>query len=245
MDKISDKLTGKIDFTRLPNHIAFIMDGNGRWAKARGLPRVLGHREGIKNAVSVVEGLVQLKIRNGTLYAFSTENWNRPRDEVSALMNLFRENFIAQKDRLIKNGVRVRLLGEYQRFPKDIVESIDRMIEETKDNTELELAIALNYGSRQEIVRAVGKIVESGIKPEDIDIDTISKNLYSAGMPDPDLLIRTSGEFRVSNFLLWQVAYTEFYITEKYWPQFRANDLAEAVIWFQSRERRFGGLGGK
>ncbi|MDD3626019.1 MAG: polyprenyl diphosphate synthase [bacterium] len=245
MDKISDSLMKKIDFTRLPNHVAFIMDGNGRWAKKRGLPRVLGHREGIKNAVSVVEGLVQLKIKNGTLYAFSTENWARPKDEVSALMNIFRENFILKKDLLIENGVKLRLLGEYREFPEDIVKSIDEMIEVTKNNKNLELAIALNYGSRQEIIRVVKKIIEDGTKPEEVDIDLISRNMYSAGMPDPDLLIRTSGEFRISNFLLWQVAYTEFYITEKYWPQFKADDLAEAVIWFQARERRFGGLSGK
>ena len=242
MDKISKKLLDKIDPNKLPQHVAFIMDGNGRWAKKRGLPRIFGHREGIKNAIGVVEGLGQLNIKNGTLYAFSTENWTRPEKEIKALLKLFRDNFISKKSRLLENGVKVRLLGDYQKFPQDMVDAIYELIEDTKDNTNLELAIALNYGSRQELVRAVKKITEKGLKSDEITIETISENLYTAGMPDPDLLIRTSGEFRISNFLLWQIAYTEVFISEKFWPQFTADDLANAVIWYQSRNRRFGSV---
>lgn len=233
---------------RIPKHVAIVMDGNGRWAKSRNLPRTMGHREGCKTVEQTVEDAARLGIEYLTVYAFSTENWKRSDDEVGTLMQLFRY----YTKRLLKvakaNNVRVKMIGERSRFASDIVEGINRLEAETAGNTGLTFVIAVNYGSRDEIRRAVQKIgqeVRAGsFNPEDITEEMIAAHLDTAGMPDPDLLIRTSGEVRLSNFLLWQGAYTEFYITEVYWPDFNKEELIKAIEAYNKRDRRFGGVKG-
>ena len=229
---------------KLPNHIAIIMDGNGRWAKSRGLPRVAGHGEGIKSVKDIVEACGQLGIENLTLYTFSVENWSRPKREVSALMKLLLRTIRRELKELMKNNVVISTIGNLDDLPADAAKEMRHAMENTAKNTGLRLHLALSYGSRKEIINAVKNIiiaVESGeLKLEDIDEAVFSDYLYTKDIPDPDLLIRTSGEARISNFLLWQVAYTEIYITETLWPRFRREQLYEAIRDYQSRERRFG-----
>ena len=227
-----------------PRHIAIIMDGNGRWAKQRGLPRVMGHREGIKSVREIIEACGELGVEVLTLYTFSTENWRRPKDEVSALMKLLLKTIQKEIGELIRNNVRLTVIGNLEHLPDAARKSMETAIEKTRSNTGLNLNLALSYGSREELVHAVKRIalqVANGeLDPNDVSSQTIQNNLYTAGMPDPDLLIRTSGEFRISNFLLWQLAYTEIFITDVLWPDFRKPDLLKAIEDFQKRERRFG-----
>ena len=229
---------------KLPRHIAIIMDGNGRWAKKRGLPRIAGHRDGVKSVRDVVEACGEMGIGVLTLYTFSTENRRRPVEEVSALMKLLLRTLQIEIEELNKNNVRLMTVGDIQNLPNEAGEGILDGIEATRHNTGLILNLALNYGGREEIVSAVRRIAaqvrEGKLRPESIDGETIRSYLYTSELPEPDLLIRTSGEFRLSNFLLWQLAYTEIYITDVLWPDFRRMDLYAAIEDFQKRERRFG-----
>jgi undecaprenyl diphosphate synthase len=241
------KTQARIEMIRkrgLPEHIAIIMDGNGRWAKKRGLPRVAGHHEGVNSVREIVETCGELNIPVLTLYTFSTENWRRPQDEISALMALLVRTLRKEIDDLMKNNVRLTAIGKVENLPKMAAREFHEGIEMTRHNTGLNLNLALNYGSREEMlscVRTIGQeILEGVLNPENISHDTIRAHLYTSGLPDPDLLIRTSGEFRLSNFLLWQLAYTEIYITDVLWPDFRRDALFQAIEDFQNRERRFG-----
>ena len=231
---------------KIPAHVAIILDGNGRWAKKRGLPRTMGHTEGCKVVEQTVEDAARLGISFLTIYAFSTENWKRSEEEVSALMQLFRYYMKRLLKVAVKNNVRVRMIGEKSRFAPDIIEGIRALEEKTKDNTGLTFTIAVNYGARDEIRRAVTqiaqKVKEGTLEPEDITEETIQQQLDTAEIPDPDLLIRTSGELRLSNFLLWQCAYTEFYITDIYWPDFNKAELEKAIDSYNKRDRRYGGV---
>lgn len=230
---------------KIPEHVAIILDGNGRWAKEHNLPRKMGHAEGCKTVERTVEDAARLGIKYLTVYGFSTENWKRSEEEVGALMQLFRYYM----KRLLKiakvNNVRVKMIGERSRFALDIVEGINRLEEETKENTGLTFIIAVNYGSRDEIRRAVQRIAaevaDGTIDPQLITEEVIANHLDTAGIPDPDLLIRTSGEIRLSNYLLWQCAYTEIYITDIYWPDFNKEELVKAIENYNKRDRRFGG----
>ena len=230
----------------LPRHIAIIMDGNGRWAQKRALPRASGHRAGVEALKRVVDGCLKIGISYITVYAFSTENWKRPRDEVDALMKLLVEYVEKELATLQKNGVRVRVLGNITGLPQDAQKQIGKALAETQYNDKLSLQIALNYGGRMELaeaVRAICEDVKKGkIKPQDVSEEMISARLFTAGIPDPDLLIRTSGEMRISNFLLWQSAYTEYWVTPTLWPDFTAADLYRAINDYQRRARRYGGL---
>ncbi len=228
----------------LPEHIAIIMDGNGRWAKQRSLPRFAGHREGINSVREITRICGELGIKHLTLYTFSKENWARPQTEVSALMKLLLTSIRKEIKNLHENDVKLTTIGAFQDLPKSARKGIEEGIEITKDNTGLNLNLALSYGSRQEIMQAIyhiAKMVDMGnLKVDDINQENFENLLYTNKMPDPDLLIRTGGEFRVSNFLLWQIAYTEIFVTETFWPAFREIELLEAITDFQSRERRFG-----
>lgn len=232
-----------IDGSRVPDHVAIVMDGNGRWAQRRGLKRTEGHRAGEEALFDTVEGARDLGIRWLTVYAFSTENWKRPRDEVRFLMN-FNENLLVdRRDELHENGVRIRFLGRRDwRVPKRLLRRMDESVELTRRNRRMTFTIAFNYGGRAEIVDAVRAIVRQGVPADKIDERTIHRHLYDPEMPDPDLMIRTSGEFRISNYLLWQIAYSELVFTDVLWPDFRREHLFDAVREFQSRERRFGGV---
>lgn len=229
----------------LPRHVAVILDGNGRWAEAHGVPRAMGHKAGCETLEKMVEAAARIGLEYFTVYGFSTENWKRSREEVGALMNLFRYYMV----RIIKiandNNVRVRMIGEKSRFDPDIIEGIDRMVESTKDNTGLTFVVAINYGGRDEIVRAARKLAEdyrkSGEDVSRIDENVFASYLDTAGMPDPDLMIRTGGELRLSNYLLWQLAYSELYITDCLWPDFTREELERAIDAYGKRERRFGG----
>ena len=229
---------------KIPKHIAVILDGNGRWAKSKGLPRNMGHRQGAKAVENMCEKIGDYGVEYFTVYAFSTENWNRPPEEVSLLMKLLREYMINCIKRCMKNNMKVRVIGDKSKLAEDIKASIDELEEKTKDNTGLKFTIAINYGSRDEIRRAVteiGKDVENGkIKADDITEDMIASKLDTAGYPDPDLLIRTSGEQRISNFLLWQLAYSEFYFAEVNWPDFNEKELEKALEAYNNRDRRYG-----
>jgi len=230
----------------IPEHIAIILDGNGRWAKKRGLPRSMGHKEGCVTVERTVEDAAKLGIKYLTVYGFSTENWKRSTEEVGGLMQLFRYYMV----RLLKvskaNNVRVKMIGDRERFDSDIVQGIGRLVEETKNNTGLTFVIAVNYGGRDEIVRAARKIMEDTrdgkILPESLTEDSFAGYLDTNGIPDPDLLIRTSGELRLSNYLLWQLAYTELYVADCYWPDFNMEEMKKAIVAYNSRERRFGGV---
>lgn len=232
----------RIDFDRLPRHIAVIMDGNGRWAKARKLPRVRGHQSGVAAVREAVETSARLGIEALTLYAFSVENWKRPRHEVWTLMNLLREYIRTNLEHMIQNRVRLRVLGRRDPIDPSLLREIDNAVERTAGGDRMELNVALNYSGRCEIVDACRSIVQDWAAGEQVEIDeeTLGRYLYTAGQPDPDLLIRTSGELRISNFLLWQLAYTEIWVTPKLWPDFRRADLYEAIYDFQQRDRRFG-----
>ena len=237
-----------IDLTgmNIPNHIAIIMDGNGRWAKKRFLPRNAGHVAGAKTVEKIIEDAYDLGVKYLTVYAFSTENWNRPDDEVAALMKLLKNYLKDCIKRANSNNMRVRVIGERSRLEPEIVEKIEELEECSKDNDGITFIIALNYGSRDEIRRATTKMAmdckEGKLNPEDITEDTISSYLDTRGIPDPDLLIRTSGEIRLSNYLLWQLAYTEFYFTDVLWPDFNKEELKKAIVKYNQRDRRFGGV---
>ncbi|MFH1563438.1 MAG: isoprenyl transferase [Nitrospirota bacterium] len=239
-------LLSSIDKNKLPEHIAIIMDGNGRWAKERRLPRVIGHREGMKTVKTVVKLCGELGIKVLTLYAFSTENWTRPEQEINALMRLLRKYLRKEMDELIQNDVKFHFIGRLEQLPELVQQDLKWAKEKTTNNTGLILNLALNYSGRADIIDAIKKLtadIENGTcRKEEIDEVLFEKYLYTASLPEPDLLIRTSGEMRISNFLLWQIAYTEIYITPIYWPDFSRKHLLSAIIDYQKRERRFGGI---
>jgi undecaprenyl diphosphate synthase len=236
-------LLQRIDLQRLPRHVAVIMDGNGRWARGRLLPRVAGHRAGIDAVRETVEVSARLGLRVLTLYAFSQENWKRPHAEVTTLMGLLREYVAKERATLVKNDIRLRVIGHFSDLPEAARRELQIAVDETRDNAGLQFNLALSYGGRGEIVDACRAIVASGVPLERIDAELFEQQLYTAGQPDPDLLIRTSGEMRISNFLLWQIAYSEIWVTPTLWPDFRRRHLFQALIDYQSRERRYGGLG--
>ena len=233
-----------IDIERLPRHIAIIMDGNGRWAKRRNQPRVFGHRQGAKSVRKVVEATARLGINNLTLYAFSTENWNRPKHEIKTLMKLLVNALKNELGLMMKNNIRLNAIGHTDMMPTNVQQELQEVLDETKENTGLVLTLALSYGARQEILRAVQeishKVKNNIISVENVDDNIINKHLYTQNLPDVDLLIRTSGEVRISNFLLWQIAYAELYFTEELWPDFNETSLHNAITDYQLRERRFG-----
>ncbi|HWK59714.1 MAG TPA: isoprenyl transferase [Parapedobacter sp.] len=233
-----------IDKTRLPQHVAIIMDGNGRWAKERGQLRVFGHKNGVKAVRDTVEGAVEIGIKYLTLYAFSTENWNRPKLEVSALMELLVNTINKETKTLMDNGVKLHAIGNLEQLPSKCYARLQEAIQKTADNTNCTLTLALSYSARWEITEAARQVaqqVQAGeITLNDIDENRVAQHLATRGMPDPELMIRTSGEQRISNYLLWQLAYAELYFTDKMWPEFRRNDLFEALATYQNRERRFG-----
>jgi undecaprenyl diphosphate synthase len=231
----------------VPLHVAIIMDGNGRWAQQRHLPRTQGHVEGAKRVEELVEAAHKLGVKFLTLYTFSTENWNRPESEVSMLMSMM-VNLLEQKlNKLHENNVRFMTIGQPERVPSVVRKTLDKAIEQTRHNAGLTVNLAFNYGARQEIVHAVRdmarEVQEGKLAPDQITEETISQHLFTKGLPDPDLLIRTSGEIRISNFLLWQLSYAEFYFTEKMWPEFTPAEFEKALQDFQQRQRRFGGIG--
>lgn len=235
-----------LELARLPRHVAIIMDGNGRWARQRGLPRVEGHRAGIKAVREAAEAAARLELEVLTIYAFSTENWKRPSWEVRTLMGLLREYLQRELDVLVANGIRLRPIGRLEALDPDIQQGLSRAVEATREGTGLVLQIALNYSGRAELQdafrAAASQAAQGRLAAEQIDERWIASRLATAGVPDPDLLIRTSGELRISNFLLWQIAYAELYFTPVLWPDFRASDLIQAVADYARRERRFGGL---
>jgi undecaprenyl diphosphate synthase len=237
-------LKEQIDLTRLPKHIAVIMDGNGRWAKQKGKNRIFGHTNGVKAVRETTEACAELGIEYLTMYAFSAENWNRPQTEVSALMTLLLRTINGELKTLLKNDIRLGAIGDIDLLPKSVAKELREAIDKTSAGKRMELILALSYGSKNEILRAVKQItlkVQSGeVSLRDVNEELISANLYTAGRPDPELLIRTSGEQRISNFLLWQLAYAEFYFTDIFWPEFNKEELYKAIIEFQNRERRFG-----
>ena len=240
LDKI--RLSGDV-----PNHVAIIMDGNGRWAKQKGFPRQVGHREGMKSVRETIEGAAEAGIKILTLFAFSTENWNRPRKEVSSLMSLLQYYARKERDSLKHQGIEVHVLGETERFDDQTREAVDLIVEGTKGGQTLRLNLMISYGGREEILRSVRILAEQvnqgELTVDDIDEDALRKTLFTVSLPDPDLLIRTSGEYRISNFMLWQVAYTELHITPVLWPDFCREHLFEAVLDYQRRDRRFGLVG--
>ena len=231
---------------KIPAHIAIILDGNGRWAKAKGMPRNYGHAQGSKNVERICEEAYRMGVKYLTVYAFSTENWNRPKDEVDALMKLLRNYMKTCLKTAAKNDMKVRVIGDKTGLDEDIRNRIAELEEATKDNGGLNFQIALNYGSRDEIVRAVRRVsedvIEGKVKPEDIDEKMFETYLDTHGIPDPDLMIRTSGELRLSNYLLWQLAYTEFYFTDIPWPDFTKEELSKAIEQYNRRDRRYGGV---
>lgn len=224
----------------VPQHVAIIMDGNGRWARERKLPRLAGHRAGVENLRQVIESSVEYGIKILTIYAFSTENWERPIDEVRGLINILEEVIDRELTRLHGNGVQLRHLGDLDGLKPSLQEKVQHAIELTQNNDRLILNVAWNYGGRAEIVHAIQAMISDGISPEEVDEDLISRYLYTKGTPDPDLIIRTSGEMRVSNFLIWQGAYAEWFVTPTYWPDFGPDELLEAVFVYAQRERRYG-----
>lgn len=240
------KETNEIDKDRLPQHIAIIMDGNGRWAKKRMMPRLIGHKEGVETIREIIKHASQMGIRHMTFYAFSTENWKRPEDEVNGLMELLVNYIRSEIDELHKNNVRMNFIGYLEGLPDLQLREIRRAIAHTGGNTGLSIHIAVNYGSRDEMIRATRKMVESvqagELALEDVNEKTFADALFTAGIPDPDLVIRTSGEERLSNFLLWQLAYSEFYFTEVLWPDFKSHELDKAILEYQRRHRRYGGI---
>ncbi|MBE6086745.1 isoprenyl transferase [Clostridium beijerinckii] len=233
-----------LDMNNIPNHIAIIMDGNGRWAKEQNLPRSMGHRAGVETIRRILKEATRLGIKNLTLYAFSTENWARPKDEVGTLMKLLVTYLKKELKECHENGVRMNVLGDTSKLPKECQNALEEALETTRNNTKINLNFALNYGGRNEIVRAI-KLINSDIKngklnEEDINEALVEKYLYTKGIPDPDLIIRPSGEQRLSNFLLWQCAYSEFWYSDINWPDFKEKDLRKAIADYQNRDRRFG-----
>jgi undecaprenyl diphosphate synthase len=233
----------EIDLPEVAGSVAIILDGNGRWAKRRGLPTAAGHRAGARTVRRVVEAAIELGIHDLSVFAFSTENWSRPQDEVDALMEIFAETIERELPDLAEQGVRVRFIGRRDRAPESLRKRMVAMEDRTDLNARINLWVAFDYGGRAELVEATRRIVESGVEPDEIDENVFATNLYAPDLPDPDLLIRTSGELRVSNFLLWQVAYSELVFVDKLWPDFDARDLHAALADYASRRRRFGGRG--
>src|ERR1700693_1241918 len=245
-DLAEERLLLELDADRLPQHIAVIMDGNGRWAQRRHLPRVAGHRAGVQSARTVIETCARLHIPALTLYAFSMENWRRPKAEIDFLMRLLREYLRKELPTIHRNNIRLLVIGRTDQLPSAVRADVERAMEQTAANSGMKLAVALNYGGRAELFDAFNRILDcmrhNGLANAPVDEEMISQHLYTAGLPDPDLLIRTSGEMRVSNFLLWVIAYAEIYVTETLWPDFSRAQLYEALLDFQKRERRSGGL---
>ena len=237
-----EALARQVNVEQLPAHVAIIMDGNGRWAAQRHLPRVEGHRAGIDSVRDVVETSARLGIGVLTLYAFSVENWKRPRAEINVLMMLLKRYIRSELGTLLDNNIQFRVIGRPEALAPDVQHELEIGIERTASNTGMQFNIALNYSGRAEIVDAARRAMAAGVSPDDLDERRFSEFLYTAGQPDPDLLIRTSGEMRVSNFLLWQIAYAEIWVTETLWPDFRRRDLLEAVVAYQKRDRRYGGI---
>lgn len=237
---------GSLDRIAVPKHVAIIMDGNGRWAKSRGLPRIEGHRRGADSVRRALEACEYWKIPNLTLYCFSNENWKRPAEELGFLMGLLKQYLIRERKTLMEKKVRLKIIGRRDGLPPDILEQMDQSVEATRHNSAMTLCLAINYGARQEIVDAVKQIVNDSqagnITVDTIDEMTIANRLYTSDMPDPDLVIRTSGEMRISNFLLWQISYSELWVTSKAWPDFNADDFREALQDYSKRQRRFGDI---
>jgi len=231
-----------LDPNRIPSHVAIIMDGNGRWAEERGESRVFGHMHGVDAVRSSVEAAMELGVRHLTLYAFSTENWSRPKEEVEALMNLLVDTLVKEMRELGNKGVRLRTIGDVGALPKNCQAQLDEAESSTESNESLDLILALSYSSKWEMVQAIKKIIDSGVSSADLSAETVSEHLSTRGIPDPELMIRTSGEHRISNFLLWQLAYAEFHFTSTLWPDFGKENFFNAIRDFQNRERRFGGL---
>ena len=237
-----ETLARQVNFERLPRHIAVIMDGNGRWAAQRHLPRVEGHRAGIDSVRDIVESSARLGIQVLTLYAFSVENWKRPVTEVSTLMSLLKRYLRLELNTLLKNNIRFRVIGRFDELAPDVQSELRAAEGKTAGNSGMYFNIALNYGGRAEIVEAARRIIAEGVDPDQLDEGRFATYLYTEGQPDPDLLIRTSGEMRVSNFLLWQIAYAEIWVTDTLWPDFRKRHLLEAILDYQKRDRRYGGI---
>jgi undecaprenyl diphosphate synthase len=235
---------GKIDRSLSPRHVAIIMDGNGRWAKKRGLPKIAGHKAGAKSVEETIKAAREAGIEILTLYTFSTENWKRPKKEVDSLMKLLESYLDSEAEKIAKKDIKIKAIGRIEGLPESVRRKISALEEKTKNNKSLLLNLALNYGGRPEITDAAKKIAEDvkkkKLSPEDVSEEVFEKYLYTKGIPDPDLLIRTSGEMRLSNFLLWQLSYTEIYVTDTLWPDFRKKDLDKAITEFQKRERRYG-----
>lgn len=233
------------NMSKLPQHLAIIMDGNGRWAKKKGLPRSMGHREGAKAVKRVIANCLDFNIPILTLFAFSTENWKRPKNEITYLLKLFERVLSKEKAYFIKNNIKINFIGRLNDLPNKLNDKMNELCESTKENNKLILNIAVNYGGRAEIVDAINSIIlkidKKNINIEDVNEDTIRDNLYTYNLPDPDLLIRTAGEMRISNFMIWQIAYSEFWVTPVLWPDFDKNNLVEAIINFQKRVRKYGG----
>lgn len=229
-----------------PKHIAIIMDGNGRWARQQGLPRVEGHRRGVKSVRSVTEECARLGLEHLTLYCFSSENWKRPQPELDALMSLLEQFMVEERGEILRENIRLTVIGRRDGIPESVLKETDKTISLSRENTGLHLCLAINYGGRGELTDAVKKLAEEvregRLDPKDIREDSIADALYTAGTPDPDLLIRTAGEMRISNYLLWQISYSEIWVTERRWPEFGRDDLHQAIRDFASRDRRFGGL---
>lgn len=228
--------------TKVPVHVAMIMDGNGRWAQKRGLPRLAGHRAGTENLRRIIRASVEFGVKYLTIYAFSTENWGRPQEEVEGLLHILEEVIDRELDELDQQGVQLRHLGHLDRLPAMLQEKVIRAVERTRDNDRLILSVAFNYGGRDEIVCAIRAMMRDGVKHEEVTPELVSRYLFTADLPDPDLIIRTSGEMRVSNFLIWQSAYSEWYVTPVLWPDFDREEYLKALIEYSHRERRFGKL---
>jgi undecaprenyl diphosphate synthase len=234
-------MTG-IDMDRVPKHVAIIMDGNGRWASQKGKVRIFGHMKGSESVRSAIESAIEFGVEYLTLYAFSTENWSRPAAEVSALMDLLVKTLVQETDELFQKGVRLRTIGDLSALPEDCQEILAKTKSKTPENCRLQLTLALNYSSKWEITEAMKAVVAEGIPAEDLEINTLAKYLQTADMPDPELMIRTSGELRISNFMLWQLAYAEFHFSPVLWPDFRKEHFLVAIQDYQNRDRRFGGV---
>jgi undecaprenyl diphosphate synthase len=235
-------MTDEIKLERVPKHVAIIMDGNGRWAKARGLPRLAGHRAGTENVRPILEACVEFGIEILTIWAFSTENWRRPEEEVQGLLRILGRMIRRELSEVHKQGVQLRHLGRLDRLPVRLQKQVLHAIALTKDNSRIVLNVGFDYGGRAEIVQAVQRIIQDGIPADEVSEETLSRYMYTAGQPDPDLIIRTSGELRTSGFMLWQAAYSEYYVTPTFWPDFGREQLYEALLAFNQRERRFGGI---
>lgn len=231
-----------LQIANLPTHVAIIMDGNGRWAQQRGLPRLAGHRAGTENVSRVIEAFSDEGIKFLTLYAFSTENWGRPQPEVNGLLQILAEMIDKETENLFRNGVRLMHLGRIEELSLELQKAVRRTVKRTESNTKINVCVAFNYGGRAEILDAVRRLLVEGIEASQLDEEAFSQRLYTAGMPDPDLIIRTAGEMRLSNFLIWQAAYAEYYATPVFWPDFGREDVQQSLLAYSQRQRRFGGL---